>query len=331
MLLQSTSGFQAYYSNWQTKYTSSPGYSTTTQSAAAFRSNLQTIQVSTLPLVPPRLLVSPGALLLENSGARVHAWLLERRPPGPAGGVFFSWSKPARPCIASYPLQELLLFSPVHSAHRRPSTPTRPPLTMPSPTHSLQSPSRSSQRTGWASRCGSVWALGALLPGREQSMPTAPACSIEDSRAVQDASSAHALASSPSIYQFAALRMLRQVPAGASKAAPTGRRTVTANGTHPESVNWMAEGKVSPIKNQAACGSCWAFASMAALESRQLIQGDGKAWDLSEQQLVDCCTSEYGDWESSGCNGRWGRCHRRGRAGRPCRLARQPAGGTHCL
>lgn len=55
----------------------------------------------------------------------------------------------------------------------------------------------------------------------------------------------------------------------------------------PASVDWRTQGKVTPVKYQGSCGSCWAFASIAAIESLQLIQGKGQA-DYSEQHLVDC-------------------------------------------
>ncbi|QVL47963.1 MAG: hypothetical protein KFB96_20260 [Thiocapsa sp.] len=56
-------------------------------------------------------------------------------------------------------------------------------------------------------------------------------------------------------------------------------------------------GLVSSPKNQGACGSCWAFASVGAFESHLLKQFGGGASDLSEQQLVSCYTA------SSGCCG----------------------------
>ena len=65
-------------------------------------------------------------------------------------------------------------------------------------------------------------------------------------------------------------------------------------------IDWQAAGKVTPVKNQAQCGSCWAFSATAALESAVLIAGQG-TFDFSEQQLVDCSRA-YGN---QGCNGGW--------------------------
>ena len=54
--------------------------------------------------------------------------------------------------------------------------------------------------------------------------------------------------------------------------------------------------KVSPIKNQGKCGSCWAFATTAAERDAWYLLGKDPG-ELSEQYLVDC------DKKSLGCKG----------------------------
>jgi cathepsin B len=55
---------------------------------------------------------------------------------------------------------------------------------------------------------------------------------------------------------------------------------------------------IHPIRDQAQCGSCWAFAASEALSDRFCIASSGaKNVVLSPQYLVDCDTSSYG------CNG----------------------------
>lgn len=51
---------------------------------------------------------------------------------------------------------------------------------------------------------------------------------------------------------------------------------------------------VTTVKDQGACGSCWAFASVGAMESHMLKMYDVGSEDLSEQQQVSCNTSMWG-------------------------------------
>jgi hypothetical protein len=61
----------------------------------------------------------------------------------------------------------------------------------------------------------------------------------------------------------------------------------------PSSFDWREFGIVPPVRNQGSCGSCWAFATVAPLESQILYQC-GVAEDLSEQYLVSCNRSQWG-------------------------------------
>ena len=59
----------------------------------------------------------------------------------------------------------------------------------------------------------------------------------------------------------------------------------------PATMDWRNAGGisyVSPVKNQGSCGSCWAFATTAGLESQYMISQGGMPIDLSEQILVSC-------------------------------------------
>ncbi|XP_030749403.1 cathepsin L-like proteinase [Sitophilus oryzae] len=57
----------------------------------------------------------------------------------------------------------------------------------------------------------------------------------------------------------------------------------------PDSIDWREKNAVNPIKDQASCGSCWAFAIVGSTEGAYAIK-TGTLSRFSEQQLVDCTT-----------------------------------------
>ena len=56
----------------------------------------------------------------------------------------------------------------------------------------------------------------------------------------------------------------------------------------PSSLDYRGMGKVTPVKFQGTCGSCWAFAAAAVFESQYAIQTNGTLLDFSEQYLIEC-------------------------------------------
>ena len=71
---------------------------------------------------------------------------------------------------------------------------------------------------------------------------------------------------------------------------------VKVSNAAPDAYDWRDYGRVSPVKDQASCGSCWAFSTIANLEGLYYAK-KGVMKTFSEQMLVDCDTSD------SGCNG----------------------------
>ena len=73
-------------------------------------------------------------------------------------------------------------------------------------------------------------------------------------------------------------------------------------GDAPARVDWREKGAVTPVKDQASCGSCWAFSTTGTVEGAYAIK-TGKLVSLSEQQLMDCT---YGpEYACYGCSGGW--------------------------
>ena len=72
--------------------------------------------------------------------------------------------------------------------------------------------------------------------------------------------------------------------------------TVKETNAAPSSYDWRNAGRVSGVKDQASCGSCWAFSTVGNLEGLYYANKNVMK-TFSEQMLVDC------DTKDSGCNG----------------------------
>ncbi|VDP20428.1 unnamed protein product, partial [Onchocerca flexuosa] len=66
----------------------------------------------------------------------------------------------------------------------------------------------------------------------------------------------------------------------------------------PAAIDWRKKGRVTSIKSQGQCGSCYAFSAAAALEG-YYKKTKGKLIDFSPQNIMDC-SRNYGN---KGCNG----------------------------
>lgn len=81
---------------------------------------------------------------------------------------------------------------------------------------------------------------------------------------------------------------LKEPPRGpdAGKCSPAAR-----------AFDWRSMGKITPVRDQGACGSCWAFATLGAYESSYGIV-KSSAVDGAEQHLLSCS-------RAGSCGGGW--------------------------
>lgn len=94
-------------------------------------------------------------------------------------------------------------------------------------------------------------------------------------------------------------RIIKQNVDAAKRMSPKLMTAVSAAcSASAASFDWRTSNKVTPVKDQRNCGSCWAFATNGAFESSYWI-GNNLPTDSSEQDTLDC-----NPWGYS-CAGGW--------------------------
>lgn len=78
-------------------------------------------------------------------------------------------------------------------------------------------------------------------------------------------------------------------------------QSLATGGVGASVFNWVTLGKVTPVRNQGGCGSCWVFGTMAAFESSWAIRNN-QMIDTSEQDVLSCSKTVAG---SGSCSGGW--------------------------
>jgi len=105
--------------------------------------------------------------------------------------------------------------------------------------------------------------------------------------------------------EFAAQYLMPTVDFKNNYVAPPAKdfsKTQAANvkGCNPDPTNydWVSCGVTTPIYNQGACGSCWAFSATETIESYFALAGNTLT-EMAMEQIVDCDTAG----QDEGCNG----------------------------
>jgi len=66
------------------------------------------------------------------------------------------------------------------------------------------------------------------------------------------------------------------------------------NVTDHDAIDWVEKGAVTHVKSQGQFGTCGYFSTIAVMEGINVMQGGNELIELSEQESIDCCTSEDG-------------------------------------
>jgi cathepsin B len=76
------------------------------------------------------------------------------------------------------------------------------------------------------------------------------------------------------------------------------------NGVFADSMDWRTDADcsvIAKVRDQSACGSCWAFGSTETFEGRRCVAGKGNI-EFSSDDTAGCC-SGFACGMSMGCNG----------------------------
>jgi len=95
---------------------------------------------------------------------------------------------------------------------------------------------------------------------------------------------------------------LKTFPSSLSSAERRLREARNTTRQLPDSVNWVDEGAVTGVKNQGACGSCWAFSLTSQVESYNYL-ATGQLVELSTQQVTSCTPNTLSCGGTGGCRG----------------------------
>ncbi|XP_065192926.1 digestive cysteine proteinase 1-like [Sycon ciliatum] len=89
-------------------------------------------------------------------------------------------------------------------------------------------------------------------------------------------------------------KMMRGLKRSAESISPPGAQEfqpADASVTIPETHDWRIFGAVTPVKDQAICGSCWSFSTTGVIEGAYFLK-HGKPILLSQQNMMDCTWGE---------------------------------------
>jgi len=98
--------------------------------------------------------------------------------------------------------------------------------------------------------------------------------------------------------EFSEMYLNKAIKNSTAEADKLPRSDVILNGPPANDIDWRTKGVLTPVKDQAQCGSCWAFSATETIESFAQLAGKGLA-TLAPQQIVSC------DKVDGGCNGGW--------------------------